>query len=298
MTKSMAIVTGGAGFIGSHLCKRLAEEGYFVISIDNYFTGRKENHHDNENIVYVDDDAKNINDNEIINSHLDKHKLKYVFHLGEYSRVEQSFDDVHTTCELNSAMPNICKFVREHDAKLIYSGSSTKFAKEGIISPYALTKAQNTEFLKYYAEWYGIDYAITYFYNVYGPGEIAHGQYSTVIAKFLKNVKNGEEVTVTRPGTQRRNFTYIDDIINGIMLVADKGHGDEYGIGNDNDYSILDVAFMMTDNVTITYPKRGNRSSAEVCNDKVKKLGWVCRTELEDYIKQELGSLRNPFDSW
>lgn len=286
---NMVIVTGGAGFIGSHLCKRLADEGYFVVSIDNYFTGSPQNQHMRDDVVYLNDHAKNINKNETLQTYLELYDVKYVFHLGEYSRVEQSFDDFDLVCDYNNALPNICQFAKKYDAKLIYSGSSTKFADEGIISPYALTKAQNTEFLKHYAEWFGIDYAITYFYNVYGPGEIQDGPYSTVVAKFLRKTKNGEALTITAPGTQERNFTHIYDIIDGLMLVAKKGHGDEYGIGNDTAYTIFDLACMMSDDIIVDQEKRGNRSSARVCNHKVKNLGWTCRHNLYDYVDVELG---------
>lgn len=286
----MVIVTGGAGFIGSHLCKRLADDGYFVVSIDNYFTGSIDNHHDSHRIVYINDQAKNINENSELNALLEKeYNVKYVFHLGEYSRVEQSFDDIAIVCDFNSALPSLCQFAKLHDAKLIYSGSSTKFAREGIISPYALTKAQNTEFLKHYAEWFGIDYAITYFYNVYGPGEIKSGKYATVVAKFIEKARSGEQLTITAPGTQQRNFTHIHDIIDGIILVANKGHGDEYGIGSDTSYSIFDLACMISDNIVVNQEKRGNRSSATVCNQKLKNLGWSCKHNLTEYIESELG---------
>lgn len=286
---NMVIVTGGAGFIGSHLCKRLADEGYFVVSVDNYFTGSPDNHHVNDNIVYLTDNAKDIGENFQLKEYLTEYNLQYIFHLGEYSRVEQSFDDFDIVCEYNSALPNICQFAKKYEAKLIYSGSSTKFADEGIISPYALTKAQNTEFLKYYAEWFGIDYAITYFYNVYGPGEIQDGPYSTVVAKFLRKTKNGEPLTITAPGTQERNFTHIHDIVEGLVLVAKNGHGDEYGIGNDTAYSIFDLACMMSDDIIIDQEKRGNRSGARVCNQKLKSLGWVCKHNLSNYINEQLG---------
>ena len=292
---NVAIVTGGAGFIGSNLCKRLLDEGYYVVSIDNYFTGTRENHHDHKNILYINNHAKSIgslflssdiklNDGSVISLK----NVKYVFHLGEYSRVEQSFDDIEMVYSYNNALPAICEFCRKYDAKLIYSGSSTKFADEGIISPYALSKAQNTDFVNYYAKWFGIDYAISYFYNVYGPGEIANGEYATVVAKFLEKVKNGDPLVVTTPGTQERNFTHVSDIVNGLMLVAEKGHGDEYGIGNDRAVSVLELASMMTDDILMGPEKRGNRMSAKVCNQKLKELGWSCEYDIEQYVNEQI----------
>ena len=292
---NVAIVTGGAGFIGSHLCKRLLDEGYYVVSIDNYFTGTRENHHDHKNILYVNNHAKSIN-NLFLSSDIKLNdgsvislkNVKYVFHLGEYSRVETSFNDLEMVFGYNNSLPAICEFCRKYGSKLIYSGSSTKFAEEGIISPYALSKAQNTEFVNHYAQWYDIDYAITYFYNVYGPGEISDGEYATVVAKFLNKTKNGEPLVVTSPGTQKRNFTHVYDIVDGLMLVAEHGHGDEYGIGNDKAFSILDLASMISDDLLMGSHKPGNRLSARVCNERLKELGWKCKHDLRDYIQERL----------
>jgi len=284
----LVIVTGGAGFIGSNLCKKLLELNYFVVSIDNYFTGSKENHHKSNNIVYLEDTAKNINNNSTLALLQLNKDIKYIFHLGEYSRVEQSFDDFNLVCEYNNALPEICEFARKHKAKIIYSGSSTKFAAEGIISPYALTKAQNTEFIKYYADWYEIEYAIAYFYNVYGPSERSTGKYSTVIAKFLELAKQNKCIPVTSPGTQLRNFTHIDDIISGLILIAEKGYGDEFGIGHDEAWSILDVARMIGNKIEMRPRKRGNRMSASVCNSKLKLLGWEAKNNLKMYLQSQL----------
>ena len=104
------------------------------------------------------------------------------------------------------------EFVRKTGAKLIYAGSSTKFGDGGIArntSPYAYTKASNTELVINYGNWYGINYAITYFYNVYGPREIDSGKYATLIALFKQKMRNNKPLTIVSPGTQKRNFTHI-----------------------------------------------------------------------------------------
>jgi len=277
------LVTGGAGFVGSHLCERLVELGHAVTSIDNYSSGSTNNHI--EGVSYIKEDVKNIFD---IGLSTDFH---IVYHLGEYSRVEQSYDDLEIVLDYNLYSINaIVKFAKACNAKLIYSASSTKFCEEsGSLSPYAWTKSVNVDYVKNYAKWYGLDYAITYFYNVYGKREISNGKYSTVIAKFL-NIKKegGTTLPITSPGTQRRNFTHVDDIVDGLILVALKGEGDHYGIGSPESFNILELAEMIELEPTMMPEVKGNRATADVFSQKTIELGWSAKNNLKDYIKSQL----------
>jgi len=275
------LVTGGAGFVGSHLCERLSGMGHSVISIDNYFTGSEENHIDG--VEYITGSTECINKMRLP-------PVDYVYHLGEYSRVEQSFEDIDLVHEYNiKGTFQVLEFVRRTGAKLIYSGSSTKFADQSdgyVMSPYAWSKATNTELVKNYGEWYGIKYAITYFYNVYGPREIQTGKYATLIAKFAEASRSGHDLTIVSPGTQKRNFTHVSDIVDALVLIAEYGDGDEYGIGHPDSYTILEVAAMYNRNTKMLPERRGNRMSAPVVSEKTQNLGWVPRKNLEDYIKE------------
>ena len=118
------------------------------------------------------------------------------------------------------------KFAHAHGAKLVYAGSSSKFGNDGQdenLSPYAWTKAKNVEYIENFSRWYGLDYVITYFYNVYGPRQIREGRYATVIGIFEAQVEKGEPLTIVAPGTQTRDFTHIDDIVDGIVICAELG---------------------------------------------------------------------------
>jgi len=288
--KKKVLVTGGAGFIGSHLCERLVKDGNIVYSLDNYFTGNKKNHI--EGVNYIKGNTKDI-------FKLIDFTPDIIYHLGEYSRVEQSFDDMRIVYEYNKIGTfEVLEFVRRTGAKLIYAGSSTKFGDGGIArntSPYAWTKASNTELVINYGNWYGINYAITYFYNVYGPREIESGKYATLIALFKQKMKNNEPLTIVSPGTQKRNFTHVDDIVDGLILVGKDGYGDEFGIGSDEAFSIVEVAQMFLGlsykeaikekKIVMLPPRRGNRMSAEVIIDKTKSLGWSAKKKLIDWIE-------------
>ncbi len=284
MEKKTIVVTGGAGFVGSHLCERLVKDGHRVISLDNYFTGSKNNHV--EGVEYREGHTKDIK----------RHILETpntVFHLGEYARVEQSFSDMPIVWEYNKTGTfAVLEFCREKNAKIIYAGSSTKFGDGGLgrdQSPYAWTKASNTELVQNYGTWFGLKYAITYFYNVYGPREIGEGKYATLIALFLGKKKKKLPLTVVSPGTQTRNFTHVNDIVEGLVLVGEKGEGDNYGLGAEEAYSILDIAKMFRGDITMLPERPGNRMGSPVDTKRARhELGWAPREKIEDYIRTQI----------
>ena len=279
--KKTILVTGGAGFIGSHLCECLVSLGHHVISLDNYFTGLKENHV--SGVEYREGHTKDI----------EKHILEkpdLVYHLGEYSRVEKSFDDMEIVWDLNMhGTFAVLEFCRKRGCKIVYAGSSTKFGDGGLgrdQSPYAWTKATNTELVRNYGDWFNLSYAITYFYNVYGPREISTGTYATLIGIFKEQYRKGKPLTVVAPGTQKRNFTHVDDIIRGIILVGDKGRGDEYGLGAKEEYSILDVANMFGAEITMLPERKGNRMDAAVELSRIQnEFDWQAEKRLSDYVQ-------------
>ena len=226
--KKQILITGGAGFIGSNLCEKLAQNpNNLIYSLDNYSTGSKANHV--PNVTYIEGETADIA--KLVNFAPDS-----IYHLGEYSRVEQSFDDIEKVWRYNKdGIFAVLQFCRNAGSKLIYAGSSTKFGDGGLgrsQSPYAWTKASNTELVENYGAWFNVPIAIVYFYNVYGKREIATGKYATLIALFKEKRLKGEPLTVVSPGTQKRNFTHIEDIINGLVLVGEQGYGDEFGIGS------------------------------------------------------------------
>jgi len=278
------VVTGGAGFIGSHLCERLVEEGHRVISLDNYFTGSKENHV--VGVEYKEGDTRDFS------VHITE-VPDLIYHLGEYPRVEQSFADVEVVLQFNTqGTQAVLEFCRKHRVKIVYSGSSTKFADGGIgrdQSPYAWTKASNTELVRNYGEWFGVPYAITYFYNVYGPRERGDKQSGTLVGIFKDLHDKKLPLSVRMPGTQKRNFTHVFDIVDGLVRVGEKGEGDEYGLGHPDAYSVLEVAEMFGDEIEMVPDRPGNRTSSVIDTRRaVLELGWKAQHTLPQYIKSIL----------
>jgi len=281
--KKKILVTGGAGFVGSNLCERLAEdEKNDVYSLDNYFTGSKNNHV--ENLTYIEGSTADID--KLVDFNPD-----IIYHLGEYSRVEQSFDDIEQVWRFNKdGIFAVLEFCRKTGAKILYAGSSTKFGDGGLgrsASPYAWTKASNTELVENYGTWFNVPYAITYFYNVYGNREIQTGKYATLIALFKEKMKNNEPLTIVSPGAQKRNFTHIDDIINGLVLVGENGYGDEFGIGSPEAYSIKEIAKMFGGEIKMLPERKGNRMTADVISAKTEALGWKPTKTVKEYIEEQ-----------
>lgn len=282
--KKTIIVTGGAGFIGSHLCERLVKDGHRVISLDNYFMGSRENHVDGAEYRegHTEDIEKLILETPDI-----------IYHLGEYSRVEQSFDDTKKVWDLNKKGTfAVLEFWKKKKCKLVYAGSSTKFGDGGLgrdQSPYAWAKATNTELVRNYSEWFDLKYAITYFYNVYGSRERSDS-YGTLIAIFKEQYKKGFPLTVVSPGTQKRNFTHVSDIVDGIILAGEKGEGDDFGIGNDISYSILEVAKFFGVEPVMLPERQGNRGSSSVDTSRLQALGWSAKVNLEEHIRDFVSS--------
>lgn len=273
------VVTGGAGFIGSHLCERLIQNpNTRVISLDNYFTGSRENHI--PGVEYREGHTKDIEE------HIPE-TPDLIFHLGEYSRVEKSFEDVEQVWDLNQyGTFAVLEFARRRGAKLVYAGSSTKFGDGGLgrgQSPYAWSKSSMTELVSNYGDWFGLTYAITYFYNVYGPRERA-GDMGTVVAIFKDQYKNGLPLGVVAPGTQQRIFTHVEDIVDALVLVGEKGEGDGYGIGGEDTLSILELAKLFGTDALMLPERQGNRMQAGIDSSRTRALGWAPRRSLADDV--------------
>ncbi len=279
--KETILVTGGAGLIGSSLIE-LAIKKYRVVSLDNYFIGSKENHI--EGAEYKEGHTKDIEEV------LGNENPAIIFHLGEYSRVEQSFNDIELVWQSNVAGTfRVLEYWRKRKCKIVYAGSSTKFSDGGLGrdgSPYAWMKASNTELVRNYGTWFNLPFAITYFYNAYGARELSNGPYASVMGIFKEQFKKGEPISVRAPGTQKRNFTAASDIARGLLMVGEKGQGDEYGLGSPESYTILEIAKMFSDNIHMLPERPGNRMDSIVDTTKVEKeFGWKPDMTVREYIE-------------
>ncbi len=283
-TSKLALVTGGAGFVGSHLCERLVADGYRVISLDNYFAGSKENHV--AGVEYREGHTKDI-------ASLVPETPDIIYHLGEYSRVAKSLEEPEVVFDLNMVgTAGVLAYWREKKCKLVYAGSSTKQVgarEDGVLgrdlAPYTWMKAANTELVANYGRWYDLSYAITYFYNVYGPRERTIEEYGTVIETWRRRMLEGKPLQVREPGTQMRAFTHVLDTVEGLVLVGEKGEGDNFGIATDETFSLHEAAEMFGGPIEMLPATRSSRSSPDMDSEKVCALGWIPTRHLPEYIE-------------
>jgi UDP-glucose 4-epimerase len=280
------LVTGGAGFIGSHLCERLVKDGHRVISLDNYFTGSKENHV--SGVEYREGHTKDIE------KHISE-KIDTIYHLGEYSRVHKSLEEPNLVWNLNiEGTLGILEFWRKNGGKLVYAGSSTKSESakgadggEGKnLSPYTWAKSTNSGLVCNYGKWFKLPYSVVYFYSVYGPREREWGNYGTLIETFRQNFLNKKPHSVNAPGTQTRAFTHVLDTVEGIILAGEKGEGDGFNISSKDVCSIIEVAEMFGGGIEMNPQTKASRSSVSDDTSKIESIGWKQKYKLKDYIEE------------
>jgi UDP-glucose 4-epimerase len=281
----LALITGGAGFIGSNLADRLLEEGNEVRIWDDLSTGKMENVP--KGIIFHRlDISKNI---------FTHKKYDVIFHLAAKARIQPSFDEPLLTHDTNvTGMIKVLEIARQTGAKVIYPGSSSVY-HDIYANPYSFTKFQAEEYCKLYNKVYNVPVGIARFFNVYGPRQLESGPYSTVIGIFEKQKREGIPLTVTGTGEKRRDFTHVDDIVSGLIAIAKHGDlkGEIYNLGCGKNYSINELAQMFHPDRVEHLPDRPGEAEttlADITFSK-EKLGWEPKIQLNDYVEEILCGL-------
>ena len=273
-----AIVTGGVGFVGTNLIKRLLSENYKVISIDNYSTGKKENEQDG---------CKYFDNNIMLADYVLFEDADVIFHMAALARIQPSLIRPKETIEANvNGTLNILEIARKYNTQVIFAGSSS-FHHGLYGSAYAWSKHAGEQLCKLYSEVYGLNTSICRFYNVYGPHQLEDGEYSTVLGIFERQYRNNEPLTITGKGEQRRDFTHVDDIVDGLYRCMDKDLKAEiFELGRGVNHSINEIVDMFgTERKYI--PARSGEYDITLCTDTKahEMLGWNPTRNLKDYIK-------------
>jgi UDP-glucose 4-epimerase len=287
MNNLKILVTGGAGFIGSNLILKIKElyPDSNITVMDNLFTGD----HSKVSGVVNRFDVLDTSMIDIIYPQ-DPGTFDIVYHFGEYSRIVKSFDDIKYVMATNlHGTSKVLESCRNWGAKLIYSASSSTFGNDGQdqnLSPYAWAKAKMVELIQNYREWYGLNYEICYFFNVYGPGQIQSGDYATVVGIFERQYLNDEPLTVVEPGDQTRDFTHVDDIIEGVLKATDCNKNGHWHLRSGESISILDLAGMFEHEYIMIPERKGERFKSEEIETHTREiLNWEPKKSLSEYIK-------------
>jgi UDP-glucose 4-epimerase len=282
------LVTGGAGFVGTNLVNRLVNDGHEVIIFDNLSTGSQYNINKKAKLFLIDishnDYFKNRKMDDVING------VDVIFHMAALARIQPSIKNPSETIINNfDGTLNILELSRKYKIPVIYAGSSSKH--HGLYgSPYAWSKYGGEELCKLYSEVYDLNTTICRFYNVYGPHHIRSGTYATVIGIFENQYLNNKPLTIVGDGEQRRDFTHIDDIVDGLISCVGKNHkGEIFELGSGVNYSINELAKMF--NCKTKYiPQRPGEYDVTLCDysKAEKQLGYKPKGDLKDYVKKWL----------
>ena len=277
------IVTGGVGFVGTNLIKRLLKEGHEVISLDNYSTGKKENEQDG--CLYLNVDINNLEYSDTTAKLLAGYDV--IFHMAALARIQPSLKRPQESINANvNGTLNILEIARKNNTPVIYAGSSS-FHHGLYGSAYAWSKHAGEQLCKLYSEVYGLSTAICRFYNVYGPHQLEDGEYATVLGIFERQLKNKEPLTITGTGEQRRDFTHVDDIGDGIYkCMGKKFNADIFELGRGKNFSINEIAKLFETEIKYIPARSGeyDRTLCD-CSEAKEKLDWEPKKNLEDYIK-------------
>ena len=295
------IVTGGAGFIGSHIVDSLLVLGDEVIVIDNESSIVHEH-------FYWNDKATNhkvdISDYEKMRPLFDG--VDYVFHCAAESRIQPAILNPLLAIRTNTlGTGTVLQCAREAGVKkVMYSSTSSGYGlintppleetmPDDCLNPYSVSKVSGEKLCSMYTKLFGLKTIIFRYFNVYGPREPLKGSYAPLVGLFLRQHKAGESLTIVPDGTQRRDFTHVDDVVQANLLAMIKDHHNRYGevfnVGTGVNHSVLELAKMISDDTKMIEPRVGEAYITLANNQKLRDtFGWSPTRTIEEYIKENL----------
>ena len=299
MTKSL--VTGAAGFIGSNLVDTLLKNGHEVVAVDNEYSDAHDQFYWNKNSYNVNCDVRDYK--ALKNCMYD---VDYVFHLAAEARIQPAIKNPIEAVSINSVGTcTVLQCARETGVKrVIYSSTSSGYGMnqtpnvetqiDDCLNPYSISKVNGEKLCKMYTDLYDLKTISFRYFNVYGERQPLRGQYAPVIGIFLRQLAAGEPLTIVGDGEQRRDFTYVGDVVNANWLAAtsdcdDNAFGQVYNIGTGKNHSVNEVANMISSN-TINIPPRLAEARVSLANNQKMRstFGWEPKVKLNDWVKEQL----------
>ena len=297
---TISIVTGGAGFIGSHIVEKLRQLEHMVVVIDNEYS-------DNDNFHWRKD---TLNVNIDITDYKALKKActgaDYIFHLAAEARIGPAIENPVNALNINTiGTCNVLQCAREVKAKkVLYSSTSSGYGlneapnietqPDDCLNPYSVSKIAGEKLCKMYTDLYGLNTIIFRYFNVFGERAPRKGQYAPVTGIFLRQKAAGEPLTIVGDGEQRRDYIYVKDVANANVMAAisnpdDDAYGQVYNVGSGKNYSVNEIASFISDD-TINIPPRIGEARNSLANiDKIQKtFAWKPEVDVEQWIKTQL----------
>lgn len=298
--KKRSIVTGGSGFIGSHIVDKLIDLGHEVLVIDDHSATCHEYFYSNSKATYYVTSITNSNIEKLFEG------VDYVFHLAAEARIQPSFENPELTINTNVlGTANVLKYAAKHNVKkVIYSSTSSSYGLINAIplsedmptdclTPYSITKVAGENLCKVYSRTYGLDTIILRYFNVYGGRQPTKGQYAPVVGLFQKQFKQGKPFTIVGDGLQSRDFTHISDVVEANVRAMKKDGwlgGEIFNIGTGKNFTMIDLISIIEGEgavYTVLPERKGEARHTKADNSKAKRiLNWEPKVKLEDWLNE------------
>lgn len=304
-----SIVTGGAGFIGSHIVDKLVELGHEVLVIDNESATCHDHFYYNEKASYHRIDISDYTGIRPLFEGVD-----FVFHLAAESRIQPAIDNPLLCFNTNAyGTAVVLQCAREANCKkVIFSSTSSSYGlknnpplietmREDCLNPYSVAKVSSEKMCKMYTDLFGLKTIIFRYFNIYGPREPLKGAYAPVIGLFLRQHKAGQNLTIVGDGLQRRDFTHVNDAVQANIRAMNYDatdnkidyHGTIFNVGTGKNHSVLEIAKMISDKIEYIPQRPGEARETLANNDKIRNvLGWNSSETIENYIQTELQKIK------
>jgi UDP-glucose 4-epimerase len=300
-----SLVTGGAGFIGSHIVDRLIDLGHDVVVLDTETSQVHDHFYYNSKAVYYKLDIAEYESTKKLYEGVD-----YVFHCAAESRIQPTILNPLGAVKTNVlGTATVLQCAREAGVKkVMYSSTSSGYGlrntpplvetmPDDCLNPYSVSKVSGEKLCSMYTKLFGLKTIIFRYFNVYGEREPLRGPYAPVVGLFLRQFAAGESLTIVPDGTQRRDFTHVDDVVNANVLamqVDEHSHyGEVFNVGTGTNHSVLELADMISPDTIMVAPRLGEAYITLANNEKIKRVfGWKTEKRIEDYISEKVTELR------